>query len=642
MRLARRRAGPSQLGVRMADEAASHASMFRLQQPIDLARDHVRGGTGGQATYSVVVYSDYLCPYCRRLRVVLARLRQTLGDRLAYAFRHFPNETAHPGATFVARAAEAADRQGHFWEMHDLLYNQDLPLGEGDVRDIARAIGLDMERFERDLASEVVAQRVDRDLIEGRRNGVAGTPTIFVDGIRYDGAWDYYSMLEALQRPVAAQLQRQARVFANLPASAGFVLFVAAVAALICANTALAPYYNLFIESSFGIGPPGGLLSLTVGEWFSEGLLAIFFLLVGLEIRREMTSGALSDPRAASLPVIAAVGGVLVPAAIYLSLNQGPTAPGWAVPTATDIAFTLGVLALLGNRVPASLRVFVAALAVVDDILSVLTLAIFFPKSFDVSWLMVGCVLSAGLYALNRWRVYVSWPYLVVAAALWFAFHGAGVHAALAGVMLAAFLPTRPAPQAGPLLAQAATALDALEQAERDGHGEQQSIWDWAGRQLAAASERLLSPAERVERAVSPWSAYAILPLFAFSATGVSLAVDFSSPGTAEIAAGVVLGLVFGKPIGVGLASFAAIKSKLAIAPEGVTLIKFIGAACLCGIGDTVAILLADQAFSDGPESSIAKIAVLVGSATAAVLGAAIIMAAPQGAPVTATAPQEA
>jgi NhaA family Na+:H+ antiporter len=193
-------------------------------------------------------------------------------------------------------------------------------------------------------------------------------------------------MLEALERPVAQRVERSARVFASLPASGGLVLLLAAALALFCANTPLAPYYRLFIDSTFGIGVPGSLLSLSVGAWFSEGLLAIFFLLVGLEIRREMTAGALADRRAAILPVVAAIGGVLAPTAIYLALNPGPTARGWSVPTATDIAFTLGILALLGERIPQGLRVFVAALAVVDDVLSVLTLAIFYPRAFELTW----------------------------------------------------------------------------------------------------------------------------------------------------------------------------------------------------------------------------------------------------------------
>ena len=346
-----------------------------------------------------------------------------------------------------------------------------------------------------------------------------------------------------------------------------------------------------------------------------------------------MTAGALSDWRAALLPVIAAVGGALAPAAIYLALNPGPTKLGWSVPTATDIAFALGILALFGERIPVGLRVFVAAFAVVDDILSVLTLAVFYPHAFEPGWLLAAGFATASLFALNRGRVYASWPYVATTVVLWLSLHAAGVHAALAGVLLAAFLPTRPAPAAGPLLAQAATALAALEEVENEARQagseewriEQEPIWDWASRNLSAATDRLLSPADRAEQAVAPWSAHLILPLFAFSATGVGLSVELSSPGAHAILWGVILGLVIGKPLGVSLASLLAIKARIAVAPDGVTLRQFIGGACLCGIGDTVALLMADQAFPEGPESAVAKIGVLIGSVLAAALGAVVL-----------------
>ncbi len=380
---------------------------------------------------------------------------------------------------------------------------------------------------------------------------------------------------------------------------------------------------------------------MTVGAWFSEGLLAVFFLLVGLEIRREITAGELSDPRAAVLPVLAAIGGVVAPASIYLALNRGSTLPGWSVPTATDIAFTLGILALLGSRVPTGLRVFVATLAVVDDILSVLTLAIFYPRGFAPVWLFASGTAIAVLFVLNRWRVYATWPYAVVTAVLWISLHATGVHGALAGILLALFLPTWPAPAVGPLLAQAATALAALEHAEGEARQSgssadsiaQEPIWEWASRNLSAASERLLSPADRIERAVAPWTTYVILPLFAFSATGVSLNLDLSSTDEWRLLLGVILGLVIGKPLGVSLASLLAIKSRLARSPDDVTLRNFIGAACLCGVGDTVALLMADQAFPQGADAALAKSGVLIGSVLAAALGAAIIAYKPLSVP---------
>jgi Na+:H+ antiporter, NhaA family len=592
----------------------------------------VRGGDTDERVIHVVSYTDFLCPYCRRFRTVLKRLRQAFGERIAYTLRHFPVERIHPGATFAARVVEAAGKQGRFWEMHDRLFDEEPPFTEEHILAMARGIGLDMKRLEQDLADPATLAHVEADIAEGRRHGVSGTPTIFVDGVRYDGAWDFYSLADAFEQPVSERIRRSAHAFASLPASGGLALLIAAGLALICANTPLAGAYHAFITSRFGVGPPDTPLSLTVGDWFSEGLLGLFFLLVGLEIRREMTAGALSDVKAALLPVVAAIGGGIMPALIYLVFNHGATAPGWSVPTATDIAFVLGILALLGDRVSMQLRVFIAAFAVMDDILSVLTLAIFYPHNFEAMWLLGAGAAIAAMFALNRGRVYASWPYLMLAVAEWFCLHAAGVHGALAGVVLAAFLPTRPEPDAGPLLAQAANALSALEIAQADKDASEQdrdTVLDWAGRNLSAASERLLSPADRIERAVAPWSTYLALPLFAFSAAGVSFNADYSAPGAMAITVGVILGLVIGKPLGIGLFSLAALKTDLARAPKGVGIRTFIGAICLCGIGDTVALLMADQAFPAGEDAAIAKIAVLIGSALAAALGAAIIALSP-------------
>jgi NhaA family Na+:H+ antiporter len=599
----------------------------KLLNDVDPERDHVRGGGADGRVASVVYYGDFLCPYCRRLRQVLLRLRASFGDRFTYTFRHFPNERAHPGANFMARAAEAAAEQGRFWDMYDALFDREPPISEKDARELARNLGLDMARFDSDLDSEAVRARVEDDLADAGRNGVSGTPTIFVDGIRYDGAWDYYSLLDVLERPVGERIQRSARAFASLPASGGLVLILAAIAALILANSPFASSYYAFIRTPFGIGPSGSLLSLTVGEWFSEGLLAFFFLLVGLEIRRELTAGALTDRKAATLPVVAAVVASITPALIYLLINYGGAETGWSVPTATDIAFALGVLALLGDRVPPSLRVFVAAFAVVDDIVSVLVLAIFYPRNFEAAWLIAALAAIGVMYALNRSRIYATWPYAIVSVAVWFFLHSAGVHGALAGIALAAFLPTRPAPAAAPLLAQAATALAALEHAQSDKDVDDNPVLEWASRNLSAASERLLSPADRIEQAVAPWSTYLILPLFAFSATGVDLNVDVSAPGAVRILAGVILGLVIGKPLGVCTAAWATTRLHIARMPDGAGLRTFVGAACLCGIGDTVSLLLADQAFPAAPaEASIAKIGVLIGSLLSAALGASIIL----------------
>ena len=207
----------------MSADTANH----RLLRPIDRRRDHIRGGSARGRRVTVVIYGDYLCPYCRTLRTVLERLRQALGERMVYTFRHFPNERAHPGATLMSMGAEAAGRQGRFWDMHDALYAYEAPLDRNALLQIAASLHLDLPRFTKDLEDPKLRRRVEQNLADGRANGVSATPTIFVDGLRYDGAWDFYSMLESLERPVGVRVRRTARAFANLPTSAPIDIKVA-------------------------------------------------------------------------------------------------------------------------------------------------------------------------------------------------------------------------------------------------------------------------------------------------------------------------------------------------------------------------------------------------------------------------------
>ena len=610
-------------------------------RPIDPRRDHTRGGKAHSGRVAVVVYGDYLCPYCRRLGEVLQRLRHTLGERLAYTFRYFPNERAHPGAELMSRGAEAAGRQGRFWEMHDALYAHEPPLNRTILLEMAASIGLDIERFERDLEDPMLRQRVEDDLADGRHNGVTATPTIFVDGLRYDGAWDFYSMLEQLERPVGAQFERTARAFANLPSSAGLALLVATAAALICANSPLAPAYERLLNAQFGIGPTPGILSMSVAQWCSEGLLAIFFMMLGLEIRREMSAGSLTDWRAAVGPFMAAVGGVIVPALVYLAFNPGATSVGWSVPIDTGIPFTLGLLALFGSRASMGLKVFVTTYAVACDVLTILVLAVFYPRAFHAEWLLASAAAVAVMVIFNRWRVYATWPYLAVTIGLWLSLHFAGVSGAISGIAFAALLPPRPVPRAGPLLAQAASALAELDRAERElprsgderRRLEQEPVWDWASRNLSAAAERLLSPAQRIEQAAAPWSTYVVLPLFAFTAAGVSVVADFGVPNAARVLLGTALGLAIGKPLGMILATWLAARARIGVFPADAAPLAFLGATALCGIGDPLSLLLADQAFPESSYAAVAKIGVLLGSALAAVLGALALTFSP--APVT-------
>jgi Na+:H+ antiporter, NhaA family len=614
----------------MSTESSGH----RLLGPIDFRRDHARGEDARNGRMTVLVYGDYLCPYCHRLGQVLDRLRRVLGERMVYVFRHYPNERAHPGSELASIAAEAAGRQGRFWEMHDALYERESRLVDkpGLLR-IAASLGLDTERFGRDLDDPSARQRVREDLAEGRRNGVTATPTIFVDGIRYDGAWDFYSLLEALERPIGVQVKRTARAFANLPTSAGLVVLIAAAAAMVCANSPLRSAYNHFLNMQFGIGPTPGGLSLSVGQWCSEGLLAIFYLILGLELRREMTAGALANPRAALAPLLAGLSGIVVSTGVYLALNSGATAAGWPIPADTGLPFTLGLLAVFGRRASAGLKVFVATYGIANDLSSTLILALLHPRTISLEWLVVAIGIVAAMAMFTRWRIYAVWPYVVCALGLWLSLHLAGVSGALSGVALAAFLPPWPAPTAAPLLAQAASALAELEHAEhelrRAGQShrrlEQEPVWDWATRNLLAAADRLLSPAERVERAIEPWSTYVVLPIFAFTATGVALVADFRAPGTTRVFGGVVLALAIGKPLGIILTVWGVTRAKIALLPADAAPLSFLGAAFLCGIADPFSFYLADQTFQMGTYASAAKLGILAGSAGAAAVGSILL-----------------
>ena len=561
---------------------------------------------------------------------MLVRLRKALGERLAYVFRQFPNERAHPGAEFAAQAAEAAARQGRFWEMHDALYAASRrSTGSMCSRPPARS-GSTWTASRRDLADPQIRERVEEDLADGRRNGVTATPTIFVDGQRYDGAWDFYSMLEALERPVGARVQRTARAFANLPASAGLVLLIAAAAAVVCVNTPLAGALRRWSTPASASAEARRPLSLTVGDWCSEGLLTVFFLLVGLEIRREMTAGAFTDlARGSAAGALRAIGGSMAPALIYLALNRGATAPGWSAPTSTGIAFALGMLAVLGARAPSGLKVFVAALAVVDDILSMLILASSIRRISTPVWLIASAAAVGLMFALNRWRVYAGWPYLLVTLGLWLSLYAAGVSAELAGVVLAVFLPTRPAPAAGPLLAQAATALAALEHAETEareaGGDKPPSSRSRSGSGRAAISPppatRLLV-ARRARRArrrsLGGLRGPAAVRLHRH---GRAARRESRRSARRAVLAGAALGLAIGKPLGIVLAGWAAVKASIAVFPDA-TRLAFLGAALLCGVGDPLSLLMVEQAFHNGPYADVGKIGILAGSALAAALGA--------------------
>ena len=300
------------------------SSSDRLSPPVDDRRDHIWGD--GDAGIELVEYGDYECPHCRAAHLDLKRAKQRLGGRWKYVFRHLPNPRLHPRAELAAEAAEAAAAQGKFWEMHDALLTDARTLDRDTLLSLATQLGLDTNKFATDLDSRRFARRVQEDVESAVRGGAHGTPTFFLNGRRYDGAWDTEALREAIEEPLGFRLRRASRDFAGLPASGGALLLVGAFVALLWANSPWgASGYEGFWESPLRIAFAARGLELPLREWVNQGLMALFFFVVALEVKREVTVGQLKSARRALLPLAAAIGGLVVPVILYASLNAAGT-----------------------------------------------------------------------------------------------------------------------------------------------------------------------------------------------------------------------------------------------------------------------------------------------------------------------------
>ncbi len=597
---------------------STDSAKARLITPVG-PQDHVQGPANAPVT--LVEYGDYECQYCGRAHPIIQDLQNYLGTQFRYVYRHFPIRSIHSHSQLAAEAAEAAGAQGKFWEMHDALYDHQDALEREDILDYGRQIGLDMARFEADLDSHVHAERVHEDFREGIRSGVNGTPTFFINGVRYDGAWDLESLIEAIEKPLGVRVRLLAQEFTRIAASGGIVLFLATLVALFLANGGSRDAYFHLLETSIGLSFGGFTLSEHLLEWVNDGLMVIFFFVVGLEIKREITAGELASPKKAALPIAAAVGGMLLPAGLYAVFNiGGPGASGWGIPMATDIAFTLGIMALLGKRVPLSLKVFFTALAITDDLGAVLVIALFYTTHIEWSALIAGALILAVLFGLNRARVFSPFPYAILGIGLWLAFLESGVHPTIAGVLLAMTIPTRSPANTGVMLAQCVTILDNYEmpgaaQSNRDASHQA------AVQTLENITDRLLSPAQRLERDLHPWSTYLILPVFALSNAGITLSGGGGETLLEGVSLGIISGLVLGKPFGIYLASRLAVRLGLAELPPDLNWRQIFSASWLAGIGFTMSLFIANAGFSDPALLNTAKLAILIASVAAGVVG---------------------
>ena len=368
------------------------------------------------------------------------------------------------------------------------------------------------------------------------------------------------------------------RDFFKMESAGGILLVIAAAIAMFVANSPMNGMYQEFLHTY--------VFGMSVSHWINDGLMAVFFLLIGLEVKRELLEGALKSKETAIFPAIAAVGGMLAPALIYVLFNSGDPAAiqGWAIPAATDIAFALGIMALLGNRVPVSLKVFLLALAIIDDLGVVVIIALFYSGDLSTLALTVGFIATGVLFMLNAKHVTKLSVFLFVGAILWFAVLKSGVHATLAGVVIGFAIPLK-----------------------------------------GNKGER--SPLKHLEHALHPYVAFAILPVFAFANAGISLEGISIASLTGMLPLGIALGLLVGKPLGIFTFSWAAVKLGWAKLPEGVNFIHIFAVSVLCGIGFTMSIFISSLAFGSAnvEYDTLARLGILMGSTTAAIIGYALL-----------------
>jgi len=410
--------------------------------------------------------------------------------------------------------------------------------------------------------------------------------------------------------------------FLKMEASGGIILIISTVVALIWANSTFsALYFNLWNKYII-IDFAGFKLKNSIHHWINDGLMVIFFFVVGLEIKRELIAGELSSIKKASLPIAGALGGMILPALIYLLFNYGKEGmSGWGIPMATDIAFVVGLMALLGPKFPLPLKIFVLALAIVDDIGAVLVIAIFYTKEISLQALQIASLILVLLFIVNRLDVRNLIVYIILGVALWLAFLMSGVHATVAGVLLAFFIPARPKIEKNKFYDKTKNLLDKFLSSKND-----EDILKDEERleivfEIEKNCEKVLTPLQRFEHSLHPWVTYLIIPVFALANAGVALSEISTDNLFNPISIGIFLGLFIGKQLGIFLFSYFAIKLKLASMLENVNYTKLYGAGILCGIGFTMSLFIANLAFETNELLDIAKIGILSASLISGIVG---------------------
>jgi Na+:H+ antiporter, NhaA family len=596
------------------------AQSGRLSHTVDDAVDHAIGPP--DAGITLVEYGSYACPYCRAANDRITDIRAQLGDRLRYVFRHRPV----PGNNLARRAAEVAElaaAKGRFWDAHVVLMTRSHTLTEDDLLVVSRELSLHLPTP--DAAAKAHA-RVEADILSASESGVRVTPTFFINGRLYDGVWDDESFNDALLGSLGHRVRGAALDFARWAPSSGVLLLLASVLAVAIANSPMREVFLAFWTTPLGVRFGGHGFDLSLLQWVNDGLLTIFFLVVGLEIKREFTIGHLATWRSAAMPVAAAIGGLVLPVLAYrLILWDGPWAHGWGVPMSTDTAFAVALIVMIGARVPVELRIFLTAAAIVDDIGAIVVVATFYAGELHLVYLgTAGCV-TAALWLLNRLSIYKVAPYVLLGVVLWFFVHAAGLHATLAGVVLALFIPTRKPPNMRTLMSQADAVL--IAEARRSGDALRAGPSLPTIQAFDAIHDRMESPGDRMLRIVSIRSSHFVLPLFALANAGVVVSPQVVG-GHGPLLCAIGVGLVIGKPVGMLLFCGLAVKLRLAEKPAAYSWRQVAGAGALAGIGFTMSLFIAGEAFIDEASVAAAKIAIIGASLLAALIGVFILWSA--------------
>lgn len=594
---------------------------YKLDPPLDLRRDHVLGNPTAEMT--LVEYGSYACIYCHAAHDVITNLRDRFGDQMRYVFRHRPIAGSDEAWTAAVLAEYAFETTGQFWAVHDALMKRGPTFSPDDFAKIAAEFALPPHDGAHAPAWQAAERRVREDNHSAQRSGALVTPTFFINGRRYEGAWDEAALAEAMLGSLGHRLHTATLNFVRWAPSTGLLLLLMSILAVALVNSPLGPAFESWWHTPFGIRLGDGAFALPLLEWINDGLLSIFFLVVGLEIKREFTVGRLATWRAAALPVAASIGGIVAPALIYLAVAPpGPLLAGWGVPISTDTAFAIALVVLLGERVPVELRVFLSAAVIVDDLVAIAVLALFYSGDIDMGYLAASVAITGSLIALNRWGIYRALPYAVLGVILCACLHASGLHATLAGVILAMVTPTRPPANLHALMAQAETVIQA-ETSRADGAVLRHGPSEPALRALDVIHDRIESPASKLLRSIEPWSSYAVLPVFALANAGVAWSADVMT-GHASLMLAIILGLVIGKPVGIVLAAWLAVRTGIAVKPAAYTWRQLSGAGALAGVGFTMSLFIARQAFPDA-EFAAAKIAIFLASLIAGGLGVLIL-----------------